>query len=273
MASNDFLIFDENEGNILTQADYVTDTDRTGGFRTGIARSNVTNKVLYQVSKLCHAFGDILKDNDYNASDSMSVAELKTAIINTFSSESVLERCYPVGSIFCSVNSTSPATLFGFGTWEQIKDRFLLACGDTYSNNTTGGVSSVSLSVANIPSHSHTATISASGSHTHGVGTLRVRGTLSSEDTQEALVYADNLESTGCLSVGSQKTNFPAFVRSGTGYVHQKIAIDAQKNQGFSGYTDSTTHSHSVSVTNTGSGTSHNNMPPYLTVYVWKRTA
>lgn len=273
MASNDFLIFDENGGNILPQADYVTDTDRTGGFRTGIARSNVTNKVLYQVSKLCHAFGDILKDNDYNASDSMSVAELKTAIINTFSSESVLERCYPVGSIYCSVNSTSPATLFGFGTWTQIKDRFLLACGDVYSNNTTGGASSVALSVANIPSHTHSATIANSGNHNHGVGTLRVRGTLSSEDTSEALIYADSLTATGCLSVGSKKTNFPGIVAGGASTVHQKIGIDAQKNQGFSGYTDDATHSHSVSVTDTGSGISHNNMPPYLTVYVWKRTA
>ena len=39
---------------------------------------------------------------------------------------------YPVGSIYLSINSTSPDELFG-GTWEQIKDTFLLACGDTYA--------------------------------------------------------------------------------------------------------------------------------------------
>ena len=45
---------------------------------------------------------------------------------------------YPVGSIYMSVNSTSPANLFG-GTWTQLKDTFILAAGDTYSNGATGG--------------------------------------------------------------------------------------------------------------------------------------
>ena len=45
---------------------------------------------------------------------------------------------YPVGSIYMSVNSTSPASLFG-GTWEWLKDRFLLGAGGTYSAGSTGG--------------------------------------------------------------------------------------------------------------------------------------
>lgn len=53
---------------------------------------------------------------------------------------------YPVGSIYLSVNATSPAELFG-GTWEQIKDTFLLASGDTYEAGSTGGV----LAISNMP--------------------------------------------------------------------------------------------------------------------------
>jgi hypothetical protein len=45
---------------------------------------------------------------------------------------------YPVGSIYMSVNNINPTNFFG-GTWEQIKDRFLLSAGDTYSAGTTGG--------------------------------------------------------------------------------------------------------------------------------------
>lgn len=45
---------------------------------------------------------------------------------------------YPVGSIYMSVTNVNPSTFFG-GTWEQIKDRFLLACGSTYSAGSTGG--------------------------------------------------------------------------------------------------------------------------------------
>lgn len=56
---------------------------------------------------------------------------------------------YPVGSIYLSLNNTNPSQLFG-GKWEQIKDRFLLACGDTYQNGSIGG----------------------SDTHKHGNGTL-----------------------------------------------------------------------------------------------------
>lgn len=48
---------------------------------------------------------------------------------------------YPVGSIYLSTNSTSPASLFG-GTWEQLKDRFLLGAGGSYTANNTGGSAS-----------------------------------------------------------------------------------------------------------------------------------
>ena len=38
------------------------------------------------------------------------------------------DKIYPIGSIYISANSTNPHDLFG-GTWEQLKDRFLLGCG------------------------------------------------------------------------------------------------------------------------------------------------
>ncbi len=66
----------------------------------------------------------------------------------------LLDAIYPVGSIYQSVNSTSPATLFG-GTWERIEDKFLLAAGGTYAAGSTGGEASVSLTVEEIPSHNH----------------------------------------------------------------------------------------------------------------------
>ena len=45
---------------------------------------------------------------------------------------------HPVGSIYQSVEPTSPAELFG-GTQERIKDRFILAAGDSYTAGATGG--------------------------------------------------------------------------------------------------------------------------------------
>lgn len=61
---------------------------------------------------------------------------------------------YPVGSIYISASATSPASLFG-GTWEQIKDRFLLSAGGNYAAGATGGATSVALTAAQMPTHAH----------------------------------------------------------------------------------------------------------------------
>ena len=61
---------------------------------------------------------------------------------------------YPVGSIYISYGHTSPATLFG-GTWERISNRFLWGCDSTDTIGATGGESTVTLTIDQIPSHSH----------------------------------------------------------------------------------------------------------------------
>ena len=63
---------------------------------------------------------------------------------------SILDFIYPVGSIYMSVNAANPGELIG-GTWERIKDRFLLSAGDTYAAGNTGGSAK-----ATLPSHTHT---------------------------------------------------------------------------------------------------------------------
>lgn len=66
----------------------------------------------------------------------------------------VVERDHPVGSLYISENPTSPAELYG-GTWEQIKDRFILAAGDTYPAGSTGGEAKHSLTKLENAPHSH----------------------------------------------------------------------------------------------------------------------
>jgi hypothetical protein len=72
-------------------------------------------------------------------------------------------KIYPIGSIYMNVTNVDPATLFG-GTWVQIEDTFLLACGQTYENEETGGsathtpsgtVGNHTLTVNEIPNHTH----------------------------------------------------------------------------------------------------------------------
>lgn len=118
---------------------------------------------------------------------------------------------YPVGSIYMSVVSTNPSTLFG-GTWEQLKDRFLLGAGDTYTAGATGGEATHTLTVNEMPSHKHTLNGGIGGVEADGV--TPQRGFLGTGRN----IDPDNFGSTG----GSEP---------------------------------------------------HNNMPPYLVVYMWKRIA
>ena len=77
---------------------------------------------------------------------------------------------YPVGSIYLSTANVDPGTFFG-GTWVQIKDTFLLTAGDTYNAGDTGGEAEHTLITDEIPSHSHTQTVSYSSGSTGWVNT------------------------------------------------------------------------------------------------------
>lgn len=69
--------------------------------------------------------------------------------------KTMLDYFHPVGSIYISNDSTSPAQLFG-GDWLQIKDTFILAAGDKYKAGTTGGSDTISIELANLPRDSMT---------------------------------------------------------------------------------------------------------------------
>lgn len=66
----------------------------------------------------------------------------------------LLQAVYPVGSIYQSVTSTSPASVIG-GTWSAIKDRFLVGAGSSYAATTQGGEATHKLTVDEMPSHNH----------------------------------------------------------------------------------------------------------------------
>ena len=153
----------------------------------------------------------------------------------------IIDLIYPVGSPYISFNSTDPSTLFG-GTWERIKDRFLLAAGDTYQAGDTGGSAD-----AVVVEHNHT---QAAHSHYPNKGS--------------GYGFATYLTSGG---VGRVKVS----TTSGTRYAHvgKSGASDADASGiNWSKDTDDKT----PTINSTGESGVGKNMPPYLAVYVWKRT-
>ena len=82
----------------------------------------------------------------------------------------VINAVYPKGAVYCSSASTSPNTLF-VCSWTRIKDKFILAAGDTYSAGSTGGAAKVTLTVNEMPSHTHELHTNAQFTVANGQGT------------------------------------------------------------------------------------------------------
>ena len=151
---------------------------------------------------------------------------------------------YPIGSIYMCVNDINPSKIFG-GTWVQIKDRFLLAAGDTYNNGSTGG------SATYTPSGtvgSHTLTVNEIPSHTHELEGEAIAG--------DNLAIAVEPEMTYGAALGDRSA-----VNNIGGVNALSVSGDAKATGGGQG------HNHEFT------GTEQNSMPPYLAVKVWKRTA
>ena len=187
--------------------------------------------------------------------------------------EAFLLRIYPIGSIYTSVVNTNPASLFG-GVWESIGDRFLLGAGSSYDGGQTGGESSHTLTTAEMPSHSHST--NSVGAHTHTRGTMDITGhvrTYSSYNkgntsfpangTSGAFYWQTEWDNDTTKAMGTSQN-----VSSGTSDCIRNIPFQASRS--WTGATSSN-GDHTHTVTSTGSGTAHNNMPPYLVVYFWKR--
>lgn len=73
----------------------------------------------------------------------------------------------PVGMILTTGSPTSPAALYDGTSWARITDRFLIGAGESYSLGSTGGSTAHTLTVAEMPAHSHGGSITGAGNHTH----------------------------------------------------------------------------------------------------------
>ena len=146
-----------------------------------------------------------------------------------------LDKIYPIGSIYMSVDNKEPSTIFG-GTWEKIEDRFLLASGSNYTRGSIGGNSSVSYtpqgSVGN-----HTLTVNEMPSHNHTLGKWNVNVS---------------------LPAGNNTSFVP--VTPNNGYDNAGSTTSTGGNQ---------PHNHPF----TGTTASIQTMPPYIVVNVWKRVS
>ena len=95
----------------------------------------------------------IRKLKDRNGSFIAPATRSKAVYLST--NRTLDDVLYPVGFIYQSTSSTSPASLFG-GDWEKIEGRFLIGSSSSYSVTSTGGEASHKLTSNEIPNHTHT---------------------------------------------------------------------------------------------------------------------
>lgn len=154
------------------------------------------------------------------------------------------DQIYPIGAIYMSTVSTNPATLFKIGNWEALPaGRVLLAQGTStwgvnYSAGGTGGEDKHTLTVNESAPHNHTGSATTSGStHTHALTMQASHG------------------------------------ESGNGGVPRFSDGDVWSPYKTQNLSAAGEHSHAITINNSGGGQAHNNMQPYLSVYMWKRTS
>ena len=208
-------------------------------------------------------------------------------------------NAYPIGSIYMSVNPTSPADIFG-GTWEALdQGRVLIGAGASHPAGEVGGEETHVLATSEMPSHNHTESSAGShthsgstgsgGSHSHSRGTMNITGSVASnQGTSFSIIrgVASEIDEEGAMGIVSINTN--KGIEDFNGSTVARVIgfdFDASRSGAWTGSTSSSgNHSHTLSsisssgshshtINNTGGNEAHNNMQPYLSVYMWKRTA
>ncbi len=229
-----------------TSSDYDVEwSDESGGVTSVNGQTGDVEISTVAVQDSAPTGGELVWIDTDESGESITLPQIddnNVSTDDTWSSSKIRDFIYPIGSIYMSVNSISPATIFG-GTWEQIEDRFLLAAGTTYSAGDTGG------SATN--SHTHTM------AHTHSLG---------SDGFAKMTIYTD-----GSRIAYREKANCPAwtttFRTASTGSAAASYSASSTWGAELGGITGGSNSS------STGEASNTDNMPPYLVVYMWKRTA
>ena len=255
----------------------------------------------------------------------------------------LLNKVYPVGSIYMSVVNVSPASFLG-GTWQAIEQgRMLMAAGSSWQAGTAGGAAYHALTVAEMPAHDHSATETAAGGHTHGASTGSAGAHSHSGSTNNAGNHYHTGTTNGAgshshtrgsmnitggqafhgintsasvLQGGGSGALYPSSItpgwprwdvgsgKEGYGYINfdasrswtGSTSTDGGHSHGFStswsglhahslsissagAHTHSVAiaaagaHTHAITIGKTGSGAAFSILPPYIAVYMWRRTA
>jgi len=201
-------------------------------------------------------------------------------LYNTLLPDSILLDSYPVGSIYISVSNTNPGTLFG-GTWISFgSGRSLVGANTSDTAEVTGGNKTITytpvgtvgehtLTISEIPSHTHTFTGTA---HNHQPGSstttyfvaITSGGDVGENGTARAWWSTTTSSSAPHLMYVTHSTYNSAGGAAESNTTAAATAAGTNSNTGGGG-----SHTHPF----TGTAATLKVQSPYITTYMWKRTA
>lgn len=228
------------------------------------------------------------------------IKDAHDGLANVFTKTEIFDAIYPIGTIYMSVNNVDPGTLFG-GTWVEWGQGRVPVGVDTQQEefNTVskmGGDKTHTLTTAQMPSHTH---IQNSHNHTQNSHNHTQN---SHNHTQNSHNHTQNAHSHGSIKGRFVESNGPVqndATLKGSGeaihvpYVtywddynfgsHTNTANATATNQAATATNKATTATNQAATAtniaatatnqNTGGGQAHNNLQPYITCYMWKRTS
>ena len=188
------------------------------------------------------------------------------------------DKLYPIGSIYITVTNANPSTTIG-GTWIAYgQGREIIGVGSNgttnYSYNDSGGSSIKQLSVANLPSHTHTITPSGSITSTFKGTSVNTNSTGAHTHTEPYGNASDEVKGYG-LRPGVSGVYIWDVIMVATSITYLNVDSAGSHNHTMtpSGSVSSTFTGSSATTSSVGSTSSFSIQNPYITVYMWKRTA
>lgn len=278
MASSNFKVFAESVAalNVVSDAEYATDTQRINGVVPGLAPAALHNKLYKQATIMAAALAQVLVDQGQDALDSdyaALVASIKKSLVLSLNGEKpdkngniqknfvysvegktpdskgnvalnidYLNAMSFIGSVVITKDNINPGMKLG-GTWQMLQSgRYIRSAGDGYAGGSLGGSETFTLNVNQLPSHGHGATIYSAD----------LRGTFIAANQ----VGEDWGRTTGVFS----RTGIWAGACAHKGDTREVVSFNGN-------------HSHQISIKNTGNGEKIKFEPSYLCLYFWVRTA
>ena len=162
----------------------------------------------------------------------------------------------PSGWLLCDGSNGTP----------PLQDRFIVGAGSAYQVNDTGGAASVTLSSSQIPSHTHSVSLTAAsnGSHTHN-DTFAV--SLSGLKTASAGAHTHTFSgSAAYVQIGSNSgfiKNYGSTITTSSSGAHTHTISGSASLTGSISSGGAHTHSVSGNTGSVGNSSSHENRPPY----------